>query len=218
MIGRHREELVDRRSISRRHDAPGVEELAVAEDAKRERRPSEPGADGADVEVDGRLVESWIAGHDAEHFAIVWPVRRADADREHGWATFHGTRPTRPTYPHGPTCPSVATVRQDDDPRNPLAAIPLAHGGQGARQIRPACVSGEPIDLNRRQAVADAVQLRDEARRQRRQQVRFEQRDRPRQPRLAVRVGEPHAARHVDQHRHDRVTGSRRRQHRDGPE
>src|SRR5215813_12965582 len=124
MIGRNREEFVDWRSVSRRHDTPCVEELAVAEDANRERHAPEPGTDGADMEVDGRLVESWIAGNDAEHLAIARPVRRADADREHRRASFG-------RCPSCPSCharPGVATVRQDDDPGNALAPIPLAHG------------------------------------------------------------------------------------------
>jgi hypothetical protein len=122
------------------------------------------------MEVDGRLVESWIAGNDTEDFAIARPVRRADADREHRRASFRSC----PSCPSCPSRPSVPPVRQDDDPGNALAAIPLAHGGQGARQVGPACVGGEPIDLNRRQAVPDAVQLGDEARGQRGQQIRFE--------------------------------------------
>jgi hypothetical protein len=53
------------------------------------------------MKVDGRLVESWIAGHDAEHFAIVWPVRRADADREtrlceRELRQLHGSESTNP--------------------------------------------------------------------------------------------------------------------------
>src|SRR5262245_32400862 len=128
MIGRNREEFVDWRSVSRRHDTPCVEELAVAEDAKRERRPPEPGTDGADMEVDGRLVESWIAGNDAEYLAIARPVRRADADREHRRASFR-----RPSCPSSPSCPGpgIATVRKDDDAGNALTAIPLAHSSQG---------------------------------------------------------------------------------------
>mgnify|MGYP003694691193 CR=1 FL=1 len=49
------------------------------------------------VEVDRRLIESRIAGRDAEHFAIVRAVRRADADGEHRRPAASDAASTCPT-------------------------------------------------------------------------------------------------------------------------
>ncbi len=152
------------------------------------RRASEAGAEGRDVQVDGRLIELGIAGRDAQHFAIsqsVWPRPTCHA---------RSARPAR-----------VSSVRHHDDARDPLAAIPLAHGGDRAGQIRAARIRAEVIDRRWRKAVADRVQRGREVRGQRGQQLVLEERGRARDARLAVGVVDAHAARDVDEHGDDGV-------------
>ena len=91
--------------------------------------------------------------------------------------------------------------------------IPLAHRGDRAGQIGPPRIGDQALDRRLGQRIADPEQLRPADLRERRAG------DRPaagvcgaRDPRFAVGIGDAHAARHVDEHRDDDVTGVGRRQ------
>ena len=123
------------------------------------------------------------------------------------------TRPTRPTR-----STRVATIGEHDDARDALAAISLADGSECAAEIGASEVGGEAIDLRRRQSFADRVELGLEVRRERFAELVLQQRGGARDAGLAVGVTEPHAARRVNEDRHDRIARADRRKDRNRAE
>ncbi len=150
-------------------------------------------------------------------------VGRADTDRKDrrsfaarpAGAARDGRRPGRIR------AAGVASVGEQDDSGDALPAIAIADGIERAGDVGSAAVRAEMIDAaftNRRERLADREALGDEAPLDCRQELRAEHGLRPRQPRLAIGVVDAHAARRVDQNRHDGVARAGRRQHGDGPE
>ena len=93
----------------------------------------------------------------------------------------------------------------------------LADRSQRASEIGAARVDIQMIDVDRREALADAVDFGPELASQRWQELRSQNGCRAREPRLTLAVGEAHALRDVDQHRDDCIAGARRRQKHDRP-
>ena len=193
-FGRHRDHLLNRRSIGRGRERARFEQTSVGQNAQLKRRPAVAAADGRDAQIDRRLIDARIARRESLDFAIGRTVGRPDADREHRSA--------------GDVCvgaPCGRAVRNQHDARHAPAAVALADAVDRFGQVAPPGAGPQVARLRGGPGIPDRVHLGGERSGQRRREVALEDLGGARQPGGAVRIRNPHAARHVHEHGHDEI-------------
>ncbi len=110
----------------------------------------------------------------------------------------------------------VAAVREHDDSRDALAAIPIAHRVDRGGEIGARRIGAEMVGRRGAKTLAHREQLGLELPVQARHQLPVQDCGRVADARLAVSVRQPHTARDVDEHRYDRVADAKGREERDG--
>jgi hypothetical protein len=101
----------------------------------------------------------------------------------------------------------VSSIRQHDDSGDAPAAEALARGGDCSSQIGPPPVGDQAFDRRLGQRFADPEHLRLADLFERRKDLRFDEGLRQGDARFPIGICDAHAARCIDEHRNDDVTG-----------
>ena len=207
-IRRDREHRMHRCAIGRR-DPPDVDRPAVGGEGQVERLGAESRAERRDVDVDRGVGQARLAGGHGHHFAVAGDGRRPDA---HGEDRRRGRVAARLLAHRG-----VAAVGDDDDAAQRPPTVAIGHRRQRTADVGAAGRGLQPAEIAGGHAVAEGPDVGAERRRQRRHQ-RLGGGPGPLEPGRSLGVGDAHAARDVDQNRHDAVARRRWRDQLHGPQ
>ena len=198
-VWRHAECLADGRAVSGRLHAPQIDRAAVFEQPQLNGRRAVSVRDRGHRDVDRGIAQDRLRRRDTDDFPVARRGSRPDPDSvDRGAGRRAGGRIDAAV---------VAAIGQEDDPRQRPAAIPIPHGLQRGAEARAPIRRRERRRVRGGYAVAEPQHFRVEARRNGGQQVVLDERARAVDPARPIGVGEPHAARRVDEDGDDGVGG-----------